>query len=578
MEHRKGRKKLDKNNITDIWKLYEDGKNYFDKLNIVNKTTENYRFYEGDHWHGLETGGEKMPIIEIIKPIIDYKTAILTQNKIKAVYTSMNYDATNEERQFLNQICDRLSNHFSIYWENNNMDNTIYDIIQQGGIAGDSYVYLYYNDSNKIKNGHKDSGNVVCELIDNTNIMFSDENERDIQKQEYILVLFRRPIDKIKQEAKINGLKKEEITKIVSDEDTDLQTGYTEEVDGNKKKCLCIMKMWKENNTVHISKSTKTVVYEKDTDLKIQSYPIASFVWEQQKGLCRGVSEVGKYIPNQIWANKLEAYRLISAKLAAFPKLVYSSNLVNKENVDAVGVALEVQANDIQTAMNSVGYINPAPMSSDAKYVMDELMSYTKEAAGAADVATGRKQFDNYSALLAIQESAAAPLSRQTERLKLMLEDVARILYDIWCNYFPNGLYVENDVGQVEYIPNNELKKLKINIKVDITPVTPFNKLTEQQKRDNLLMSNIISFEEYVKILPADEPMKPDLQRIIENRQIQNEQIAAMQQVINEQAGALDQAASDVINLQSQTNDITLAEQEAYNQALIDSAAAKEEV
>lgn len=571
------------NNKTDIWKLYEEGRDFQTKLNLVGESTQNYRFYEGDHWHGLDSNGEEMPVVEIIKPVVDYKTTILTQNHLQAIYSSQNYDATFEERQVLEDVCDKLSNHFNRFWENNSLDCSMYDIVKDAIITGDSYAYLYFNPSGKVRNGRDVDGEIVIEQVDNTSIMFADENERDIQKQRHILILYRRQVKDVREEAKRNGISQDRIDSIVSDDDKDQVSGRTDEVN-NKAKCLCIMKLWKETNeagekTVHCMKSTKNVVYQEDTDLTISSYPVVSYVWEPRKGLCRGVSDVHKYIPNQIWVNKIEAYRLIAAKMNAFPKMVYSAEIVNPEDINSIGAALQVQEGSVVSAMQSIGYINPAPMSGDAKMVLDELMTYTKDAAGASDIATGRERSDNYSALLAVQEAAAAPLNRQTERLKKFYEDMARILFDMWCNYYPNGLTIEDDDKEVVVIPQAALKDLKVQVRVDVTPVSPLNRLTEQQKADNLLMNQIVSFEEYVDLLPNDEPMKPKLEKIMNDRQERQMQQAMMQQQINDQAQMLEEAAAETLQnrqeLAAKDEELNSAREEAYMEAAIANAAAK---
>lgn len=547
--------------ITEIWQLYEKGKDFLDELNLVNETTQNYRFYEGDHWHGLKSGNEKMPILEIIKPVVDFKSAVLTQNSLQAVYRPMNYNITGEDYENHRQICSTLGQYFDEYWELNKMDSASQDIIKDALITGDSYMYLYYEDSEKRENGMLVDGQVRQEMVNNTNIMFGDENERDIQKQPYILLLFRRTVDFVKSQAKKNGIAKKDIDRIVPDEDRDQQTGYTEEVK-NDSKCLCVMKLWKENGTVHIMESTKTVVYRKKENLGLTRYPIASYVWENRHGLCRGVSDVHKYIPTQIWINRLQAYRLISTKISAFPKLVYSSGVVNKDQIDAVGVALEVEETDISKALEQVGYINPQPMSADAKHVLDEMIAYTKEAAGASDIARGQDKLDNASAVLALQDAAKAPLSQQTMRYKMFIEDVAYILYDFWRNYFKEGLHIRNENSML-VIPNETLERMRISIRVDVTPTSPFNKMTEQQKADNLVMNKMISFEEYTMLVADDDPMKPRLEAILAARQQ-----AAMQQAQMQEAAMAQQMQNEESTAQAMND--------AYAQAVIDAAAAKE--
>lgn len=53
---------------TDIWRKYERGRDYLNKKSIVEKTDRNWAFFAGDQWRGLESGGEKMPILNFIKP------------------------------------------------------------------------------------------------------------------------------------------------------------------------------------------------------------------------------------------------------------------------------------------------------------------------------------------------------------------------------------------------------------------------------------------------------------------------------------------------------------------------------
>ena len=432
--------------------------------------------------------------------------------------------------------------------------------------------------------------------------MFADENEPDVQKQDYIIIVFRRSVSSVKEMARKYDCPKKEIANIVPDELKDDIAGFKDEVE-NESKCLCVMKLWKEDGLVHVAESTKNVVYRKDTELPISLYPVASYVWERKKGSCRGVSEVTKFIPNQIWINRVEAYRLISAKICAFPKLVYAGDLVNKEDINQIGAALEVESSDdMKRALDAVGYINPAPMSQDAQLVLNELMTYTKDSAGASDIATGRDRFDNYSALMAIQESAAAPLARQTDRFKEMIEDISRIVFEFWCNYLPNGLQFQTELKEgsalrpfvqatkqlpdgtvqaIVVIPTEVLDSLDVDIRVDVSPTTPFSKVTQQQKLDNLLVAQQISFDEYVEILPEDEPLKPRLEAIVEKRNQQQMMMQQMQQEIATKDEMLNEAAGNQLMMQDELaamgEQLNREREEAFMDGAVASAAQRDQ-
>ena len=42
---------------TDLWTLYEQGRNYCRLINMYSDTDKNYRFYNGDQWQGLKVKG-----------------------------------------------------------------------------------------------------------------------------------------------------------------------------------------------------------------------------------------------------------------------------------------------------------------------------------------------------------------------------------------------------------------------------------------------------------------------------------------------------------------------------------------
>lgn len=578
-------RKMYKSNITQIWKEYEAGKQYVDKLGLLAKSNKAYRFYEGDHWAGLKSGDEQMPIIDIIKPVVDYKVSIVTQNLMQIYYSPMNYDSF-ESQVAMKKVCDLLNHHIATVWENESMDAVNTELVRDACIAGEKYLFMYFDPSDEIENGRLKDGKIIIETIDGPNIYFGNEQERKIQRQPYILITFRRLVKDIKEEAKVNGIPEDKIKTIVSDDDTDTSVGrYTsDEVENDEKKVFCVMKLYrKEDGLVYVQKSTKTTIYQEETCLNLKSYPVAGLVWNRIKGTCRGEGEVYKQIPNQIWVNKLEAYRLLSTKYFAFPKAVYSSRINNKADVDTVGAAIEVDDTDVSTALNSFAYIQPSAMSGDAAQVMNELITQTKEASGASDYALGQSDARSYSALMAIQDAASRPLSSQSELYKRYIEDVARIFYDFWCTYYPNGIQVveEQQVQTPEGVQNIEmptvidtaqLEQLKVKIKVDITANGQYDKITEQQKRDNLLTAGFITFEEYVELLPEDENMKTSLMNVVRERQqmqMMQQQMAMLQQQNDQMQGALQQAASQY---NDQSEQMQTQTESAYKEGQISQA------
>ena len=87
-----------------------------------------------------------------------------------------------------------------------------WDILQDAFIGGDSYAYFY-------QNGEE----LDMEIIDNTCIMFADEQNPDIQEQPYLLVIQRRYVDDVKKRPRRTASKRRILREFSADDDTDLQ-------------------------------------------------------------------------------------------------------------------------------------------------------------------------------------------------------------------------------------------------------------------------------------------------------------------------------------------------------------------
>ena len=504
---------------TEIWKLYQKGVDYFNRQNLYSKTEEAYRFFLGDQWHGLESGGERMPVMNVIQPTVEYKVATVAQNNMSIHYSSMRPGSGEEERE----VCELLDANAARQWELRKMDRMCWDVVKDACISGDAYVFFYDGEGN-------------APLIGNTDVYLSDEQCPDLQKQKYIILAERRFVSELREEAKKNGLTEDEIDLIQPDEPEHRTSDEERREVGEDEKCTSLLYMEKKDGVVHICRATRNVIYQKDTAVqsedaegniagKLTQYPIASLVWKRGRNSARGMGEVKELIPNQIEVNRLLARRLINAKITAFARLVYNGQMVeNIDQLDEVGAAIEVQGG-VSNVRDMVTYLNPAPMSGDAKELTDELITQTRELAGAGDAATGQVDPTQASgaAIVAVQEQAALPLNEQVAAFRQFVEDVASVWFAIWAAYNPNGLEVEierDGMKQVEVIPAEVLQQMRVFIRIDVSPNNPYSKFAQEQAIQALFDSGAITFEEYVEALDdnASAP-KAKLQEIIEKRQ-----------------------------------------------------------
>ena len=543
---------------TQTWNLYDIGRNYNRRLNMYSEGKENYDFYHGRQWEGIsKPKSQAEPItLNIIKPIVKYKVGIINQNSYEIVFSPNTY-SSQEELQKTKDIARGLSQFVNRMWEKSQSGKIVRSIIKNACINAEGIMYFYNQDDE-----------ILTEEIDKNNIYYGNENTSDIQDQPYILVTYRKPVKEIIQKAKdyrekgLNNLTDEDIKTIVSDLDYEEQQGKEYMQQEVSPMCLVIMRFERmEDGKIWVSESTRTCDLIEPQSTKCELYPFAHFIWEEEKGYARGVSEVRGSIDNQREINKTATRRAIAVKLGAYPKLVVATDFIkNKEALSQVGSTIEVngmRADDVHTIAT---YLNPAMISPDANNLQQGLAGDTRELAGAGDTATGQIDPERSSgkAILAIQQASQMPINEQLENFKYFLEDCAKIIFELIKVYYLKGLNLHrtvdtyNELGNVESyeepfrISKRELEKADVNLKIDITPTSPYDRYAQELSLENLLLKGLINLEEYTDALPEGSAMpKPTLESIIQKRKEARAKIAELQERMNAMQGAMQQVVME---------------------------------
>lgn len=528
--------------MTDVWEEYERGKNYNRMQGLYEESKKNHNFYHGNQWEGAQLGDIQPVTLNIIKSIVKYKVSTVNSNSYEPVFNPSAYD-TDAERKKLQDICKMLTRYVSKVWENQQIDKKIRECVRDACIDSESILHIYEKDDE-----------IKAEIIDKNNIYYGNENEDDIQEQPYIIIAYRRTVESVKDEARKNGVVEEEIENIVSDLDYQEQSSPNKRINEISPMCLVLLKYYKEDGKVYFKKATKNVIISNDENTDLELYPVAHLLWERVKGYARGNGEVKWLIPNQIEINKTATRRAIAVKIGAYPKLVANMKYIsNPSALNKVGTTIQVDEIGADDVNKIVNYLRPTQMSSDALNLQQELQSDTQNLAGAGDTATGNVDPTKASgnAILAVQQARQQPLNEQIERYKVFIEDITRIYFDMIKKYNVKGItlireemeYTTNQtVEKVYKMSAKELQALKVNIKIDITPKSPFDKYAQEESIQNLFIQGKISFEEYAKVLPDDSVMpKTAIQQIVKDREKQQQVITQIQKQANALGGAMEQ-------------------------------------
>ena len=536
---------------TEIWELYEKGRNYHRLMGIYTDTDRNYRMYNGNQWDKAKLGDVEPVQKNFIKPIVRYKVGVVHDNLYAINYSSQNFE-NKEFRKQAEKICEMLNKRAARVWERDSMDVLGRKITKDAAINDEGIIYM---------NWDEELQDPVAERIKKNDIYYGNENDEEIQDQPYILIRKRMPVSNVIEMALAAGVSVEETEKIIGDNDTFEESGEAAKYELDDM-CTVITKMYKENGTVHFAVATKWLDIKKDTDSGLSLYPVAHFNWEEKEGSARGEGEVRYLIPNQIEVNKTEMRRVLTVKLQAYPtKIVDVSKVQNPSAMTKVGGLIKTSGQGVDDVNKVIGTLHPAQMSPDVKQLQEDLINVTRDLAGAGDVATGQVDAEQASgrAILAVQQASQAPMTEQKEGFKALVEDVARIQLDMWTVYSPNGIKLEEittdpttgeEVVELVDVPQTALQALQASVKVDVTPKGAFDKYAQELSIENMFQAGMFSIQKlpelkvYVKLLDDDSVMpKTKIEDAIESMEEEQQKIA----MINAQAQLMQQRANQFL-------------------------------
>lgn len=530
---------------TPIWTLYERGRNFHRMQNIYDDTDRNYRFYEGNQWQGAKFGEIEPVQKNFIRPILNYKLGVIHDNLYSINFSSLNFEMPSF-RKTAEKCCELLNGYVARLWEQEKMDKKLRKITKAAGVNGEGIAYCRWESKEK---------KPMVEIVDKCDVYYGDEQEDDIQQQPYILIRRRLPLLNAILLAKAEGMDDSQKEYLVPDKDTFEEAGDASKNEVNDQVTI-VYKLYKSEGTVHYAISSRFATIVEDTNTGLSRYPLAHMNWEDIKGSARGIGEVKPLIANQIEVNKIEMRRIITVKTQAHPHTVVDTNRVaNASDLKKVGSIIETEGMPGDDVRNVISIIPPAQMSPDVKMLSDDLVSMTRELAGAGDVASGDVDPENASgrAILAVQNAQRAPITAQRDNCKDCIEDIALIWFDMFLTYAKEGIPMEEKVidptttketYQVVVISPDILRQLKAIIKIDITPKSAFDKFAQEQTLENLLLQGFLSqqrigeLKAYAEALP-DDAVSPKMVILdIIDKALENQRKIAL---LDEQAKIMEQ-------------------------------------
>lgn len=473
---------------------YEAGLQFKRGIDLYDTVKVNEDFFIGKQWEGVKSNGLPTPVFNFLKRVVLFSVANVSTDNLKLRAKPM--PSTSQiPAQVLEAFSGIVNDQFAAIFEQNDMGSLVREFCRNAAVDGDGCLFTYWDDS--AETGQPSKGAIRTEVLQNTQVIFGNPNNRDPQSQPYIIVERRVLLDEAKKQAERNG----------SDPDSihaDDKGDYNAEVDRlGGEKVTVRLRLWpdEDSGTIHGYECTSTTELRGEWDLGIDLYPLTWMNWDYVQDCYHGQAMITGLIPNQIFVNKLFAMTMISLMTLAYPKVVYDKTKVARWS-SKVGAAIGVNGNVDSVAK----IIDPAQVSPQIYQFIEVAISYTQKFLGASDVALGDTRPDNTSAIIALQRAAATPMELTKQNLLQCIKDQGRIYKAFMAEYYGTR-WVEVDhpqLGQkvVVSFDFSTLASVPCSIGLDAGASSYWSEIANMQTLDNLLMQNKISTSEYLRRLP----------------------------------------------------------------------------
>lgn len=244
---------------TKLWKMYENARSYQSNLRLTTDVPMYVDFYEGRQWPAKteRTKDIPRPVVNIVKFIVRNKKSSVVGSPVSIVFTS------NKEPK----LALKLTEFNKVIEAEMEMDEVRNRKVQDGIVKGTGIVHFYW-DSEALGEVGEYEGGVRAEIIDPLNTFFANPQERDEQKQKWILIASRVEVSAAK--AMMDEKHEAEKENVVEDEADVL---YTDEEEQEGEKLVTVLtRYFRKNGEVYFERATKNVVLHEPKPMTPKRY------------------------------------------------------------------------------------------------------------------------------------------------------------------------------------------------------------------------------------------------------------------------------------------------------------------
>lgn len=490
-----------------VWRMYEQGRDFNNAINLEDTVQKNENFYVGKQWEGIAANGLPTPQFNMLKRVVGFTVASINSDNLKVNATAMEAAENTAELDVMVQI---VNDEFAAIMERENVPSLTREFTRNAAVDGDGCLYTFWDA--EAKTGQKNvKGCIRTELVENDRVYFGNPNDRHVQSQPWIIVSKRLIVRNAKLKARKNNVPEWE--QIRSDDDDNQSVDVVKRTDD---KVTELLLFWRDDETGSIwaYECTEHCATKEPWDTGLSLYPITWLNWDYVRDCYHGQAMLTGLLPNQEFVNKAWAMSMVSLMKLAFPKVVYDNTRL-KGYDNRVGAAIGVPGGDMS---NVVKVIDPPAISPQIAQFIEAAIEQTEKSLGATSAALGDTRPDNTSAIIALQRAAATPMEVTKQNLYRCIEDLFRIYLDFMAEYYGKrqiGVRPTEEMEQMSMMTGQPLpaeiptefdfKQLKdhpMTLKLDVGASSYYSEIASMNTLDNLLQNRHITALQYLERVP----------------------------------------------------------------------------
>ena len=561
---------MEENKVSTLWTMYEHARSYQSGLGLTEDVPMFVDFYEGRQWPAKTEATKDIPrpIVNITKFIVRNKKASIVGSPVSVVFTS------NKRPD----LALKLTEFNKIIEAEMDMDEIRNQFVQDGEVKGTGIIHFYWDNEAVGELGDYEGG-VRAEVIDPLHVFFANPQERDEQKQAWILIASRVEVAAAK--AMMDEAHKGDAEKVVEDDADILYTDENEQEGG--KLVTVLTRYFRKDGEVYYERATKAVMLHEPKAMtptmepadefwndeveddgedklpdepqraadrprkKFRLYPIVVYNYELREKSIYGIGEVEGIVPNQKALNFNLAMQLLAIQNMAWDKWIVKPGALGGQKIsNAPG---QVLTDHSPNGVKGIARSDPPAISNAPMAFMDTLMSMTRVVTGSTEVMTGEQTSSAQSgaAIAALQSQSLKPIQELRDRYLRSCKRGARIIKQFYELFYDGKRFeykTEDNLVEEEFF-GRDYQDTMFDISVDAGAGTPYSESLMISLLGEFLGAGYIDFSTYLELLPTQvATFKASLTKQLKEgnlakmKQMQEELLATKEQMAQIQAYA----------------------------------------